>query len=594
MATTNKLPEGSTWEQFKVENVTQDTTISVTFAPDVNNNDIPDKYEQVTVTSQAGEHGTVTPEKKIITPGEDALFTITPDEGYVVDTITIGDTVYVNDPNFGKALIEDASDITEALNDPDIQELDINAPLAVSAEVQISKPITLDGNGNVITQASTGKTFTMTQDSTVQNMIINSTADNTEWHSSYGLQFYTGTHNVNNVKLSGGNAGIIVNGSTVNLSGTIDVSNNTFGGIEVCKGSASGLTAGVLNIGDATLVNDTEEYLKPTVWIDGNDDSEGIVNGADAMTMVEIPHGDITQKQYYLKAANAKPISAGDVGYDTLAAAIAGAAGSEISLKADVDEGSVSVPAGSTVVIEGNGHTIHGVINLQSGQSQSTHGSVKISNVVFDGQQDTSWAMNLQNQTATAGQSDFAVEFVNCQFKNMTKKALYLTEVKNLTLTDCTFENCATDEMNDPNTYGDYVVDCNLVGVKDVVVSVNGCTFSNNKAQKASIKVTQRGGESDEGATDMPQGITASVQSLTVEGCTFNDTEPSAHIQIGTDNKSAETNPDAENITGQFGQVEISDNTTAAKIFTAYDGKSYDLTTGQTFTRTGAGQPVIQ
>ena len=147
--------------------------------------------------------------------------------------------------------------------------------------------------------------------------------------------------------------------ATVNLEGTVDVSGNTFGGIEVCKGSNPDLTAGVLNIGTASIVNTTEAYGQPTIWIDGNTDDVGIVNGAESMTMVEVAHGDTTQKQYYLNAENSHPIIAGSTGYDTLADAITGAAGETIHIKADLNE-TVSVAAGSTVVIDGEGHKLHG------------------------------------------------------------------------------------------------------------------------------------------------------------------------------------------------------------------------------------------
>ena len=592
MATTNKLPGGSTWNKFTVENVVEDTTVQVTFAEDANGNDIPDKYEKITVYGQAGEHGSVTPEKKIITPGESVVFTITPEEGYVVDSIQIGDTIYVNNPNFGKAYVEDASGITDALEDPEVNELVVNSPMTVSTEVQVSKPMTINGNGNMITKSEQGKAFTMTANSTFEDVVVEITADNKEWHSSYGVQFYTGEHTVKDSKFSGGNAAIIVNGATVNLEGTIDVSGNTFGGIEVCKGSNPELTAGVLNIGTASIVNTTEEYGKPTIWIDGNTDTEGVVNGASAFTMVEVPHGDTTQKHYYLNSFNSKPILVGDKSYDTLAAAIKEAKGDTIHLKADVD-GSVSIDAGSNVVIDGEGHTMHGMLDLKSG-SAGLKGSVKVSNIIFDGNSDTDWALRCQNQTATAGQSSFDVEFENCEFKNMTKKAIYVTETTKLKVVNCTFDNCAIDEMNDPNTYGDYVIDCNLVGVKDVEVEITGCTFKNNHAQKSAIKVTQRGGESDEGATDMPKGVTASVASFTVTGCTFNDTKSrAADVAIGSENKSAETNPEAVNTTGDFGQTTISGNTTPVSVITQYDNETYEVAVGKGFTRVGSGDPIV-
>ena len=589
MATTNKLPEGSTWEQFKLENVTQDTTVTITFAEDANNNDVPDKYEQITVSAIAGENGSVSPEKKIITSGEDVTLEITPKDGYAVDSITIGGTTYVNDPNFGKAIIDDASEIAEAINDPEVDTLEINAPITTAAETQIDKPMTINGNGNTVTQTAVGKTFTLTQDSEVSNLDIVSTADNTDWHSSYGLQFYTGQHSVSNVKLSGGNAGMIVNGATVNLAGDIDVSNNTFGGIEVSKGTAPGLSAGVLNIGESNIINETETYRKPTIWIDGNTDAEGIVNGADAFTVVEVQHGDTIQKQFYLNAANARPVVSGDTSYDTVADAIA-AGVSEISLNDDIEE-NVSLAAGKIVTINGNGHTFKGTITLGSSMD-GEQGELHVSDVIFDGGSTSSWAIYNQRQTVDAGKSSYLVELSNCVIKNFTKKGIYATEVDSFTLNGCTFENCATDEMNDPNTYGDYVVDLNLVGVKDVDVDIANCVFQNNGAQKASVKVTQRGGESDEGASDMPQGITATVNSFQVTGCTFSD-NAAADIQIGSDNKSASTNPDAENTTGAFGQATISGNITEVTVSTPYDGETYTVSVGQTFSKTGSQEPVI-
>lgn len=216
-----------------------------------------------------------------------------------------GFDITVIEQEAGTAEAEDEQSFNAAVADPTISKISVTAPMSVTAESQITREITLEGNGNTVTTDAQGKVFTLTAGGTVSDININSTADNTEWHSSYGLQFYTGEGNVSNVKISGCNAAIIVNGATVTLNGTIDVSNNTFGGIEVSKGSAAGLSAGVLNINGATLINSTEAYGKPTIWIDGNTDAEGVVNGAENMTMVEVPHGDTTQKQFYLKPENA-------------------------------------------------------------------------------------------------------------------------------------------------------------------------------------------------------------------------------------------------------------------------------------------------
>lgn len=202
-----------------------------------------------------------------------------------------------------KVDVSDQTGLEEAIADPEVKTIAISSPVTLDKELQLrNSGTTFNGNNETISSNVEGKVLTFWNDgTTVNDLVIESTADNTDWHSSYNVQFYTGTHKLKNAKLSGGNAGIIVNAATLTLEGTIDVSGNTFGGIEVSKGVAEGLSAGVLNINGATLINTTEEYGKPTIWIDGNTDDVGIVNGAESMTMIEKDG----QKQYYLDASHA-------------------------------------------------------------------------------------------------------------------------------------------------------------------------------------------------------------------------------------------------------------------------------------------------
>lgn len=308
-----QAPNGTDWTGITISNVQGNMTVSVTGAATTDDTGVADRYKfKVTTVVESG--GTAVAVPQLVVYGHDVDINITADEGQAVDCIQHGDETYVNNPNFGRAFIENASDITEALTNPDISELTLNAPIDTISEIQVDKPMTLNGAGNTVTKSEPGKAFTFTQDSTVEDITIENTADNTKWNSSYGIQFYTGEHTVKNATLTGGNAGIIANSSTVNLEGTIDVSGNTFGGIEVCRsgaGTETGATmpAGVLNINGATIINTTEEYGKPTIWIDGNTDAEGIVNGAEAFTMVEVPHGNGFQKHFYLDANHSKPIA---------------------------------------------------------------------------------------------------------------------------------------------------------------------------------------------------------------------------------------------------------------------------------------------
>lgn len=363
-----EAPNGTGWTGITLSNVQDNMTVSVTGAATTDDTGVADKYKFTVTATIVGEGGQAVAVPQLVVYGHDADINITPDEGYAVDSIQYGDETYFNNPNFGKAIIEDASDIAEALTDPDISELTLNAPIDTTSEIQIDKPMTLDGAGNTVTKSEPGKAFTFTQDSTVENITIENTADNTEWNSSYGVQFYTGEHTVKNAKLTGGNAGIIANSATVNLEGTIDVSGNTFGGIEVCRSGAGTETraatpAGVLNINGATILNSTEAYGKPTIWIDGNTDAEGIVNGAEAFTMVELPHGDGFQKQFYLDAKNSKPIIVGDNSYGNLDEAISAVpvnTQTTVKLMSDitVPYGAVEIPANKKVILDLNGHTI--------------------------------------------------------------------------------------------------------------------------------------------------------------------------------------------------------------------------------------------
>ena len=171
-----------------------------------------------------------------------------------------------------------------------------------SGNLNIAGVTHFDGNGKTITFETTGQNFVATTNGTViENVVVNNTVANEDWSSTYGIQVYNGTYTIKNCTAKGCNGGILINGATATLEGTIDVSGNEFGGIEVSKGSASGLGNATLNINGATIVNTTEAYKKPTIWTDGEGNT---VNGAEAMfTNTAI---NPNQVQYYLVEANSK------------------------------------------------------------------------------------------------------------------------------------------------------------------------------------------------------------------------------------------------------------------------------------------------
>ena len=196
--------------------------------------------------------------------------------------------------------VSSESELKAAIEDVSVSQISIKNSFELSENITINRPVQIRGNGKVINTSQSNKTITALTDCCYSGLVINNSGDNTEWSSTYALQCYTGTHELSDAVLSGGNAAVLVNGSKLILKGTIDVSGNSFGGIEVSKGSSLRLTASVLDISDAKLVNSTEAYGKPTIWVDGESEDIGQIIGGDSLTMI-IKDG---QRQYYLSAKN--------------------------------------------------------------------------------------------------------------------------------------------------------------------------------------------------------------------------------------------------------------------------------------------------
>lgn len=163
----------------------------------------------------------------------------------------------------------------------------------VSNEEQLREALSKAVNGSVITLSDS---FTIKNQINVENkssFIIDGNnktitfdkADSKSWdnNNAYILHFYNSTNQVTvkNMKLTGSNAAILVNGANVKLTGTIDVSGNGFGGIEVSKGTDI-TTSSQLDISGVVLKNDSEtRTTNPTVWMDNYSADSG------ALTLVE-------------------------------------------------------------------------------------------------------------------------------------------------------------------------------------------------------------------------------------------------------------------------------------------------------------------
>lgn len=166
----------------------------------------------------------------------------------------------------------------------------------------------------------------------------------------------------------------------------------------------------------------------------------------------------------------------------------------------------------------------------------------------------------------------------------MTKKALYLTDVRSLTVKNCVFTD--NGESEDTGVSGDYGIDCNLVGVQGTSIKIEDCTFAGVQGHKACIKVTQRGYPSDKGAGDIPMDIPpAKISSLTVSGCDFTGVDGATtpiDVRIGTEHKTPEE-PELYNGTGDFA-VMVANNKSPVRVAVVSDDPATEVTVevGQT------------
>lgn len=164
--------------------------------------------------------------------------------------------------------VSNQDELKNAINDSSVTVINLSNNIETTEKINITRPLTIDGNGYTMKYVGTfGK--------------LGST-DNTVWGGIYLLQVYNTTATIKDIKLTGGNAALLVNGSNVTLEGTIDVSGNGFGGIELGQGSGITTIPHLSLVNDAKIVNTTEAENKPTLWVPA-DTSKAIleINGVE-------------------------------------------------------------------------------------------------------------------------------------------------------------------------------------------------------------------------------------------------------------------------------------------------------------------------
>ena len=158
--------------------------------------------------------------------------------------------------------VDNAEDLYKYLEDNVTTSVKLTKDIETTHKINVTSDKVIDGNGHKITYVGTFK---------------NGSNDNTVWGSDaekpynggvYVIQAYDANVTVKNITLTGGNVGLSANGANLTLEGTIDVSGNGFGGIELTKGAAPTLSVPSLTINNATIVNTTETDKLPTLWTD--------------------------------------------------------------------------------------------------------------------------------------------------------------------------------------------------------------------------------------------------------------------------------------------------------------------------------------
>lgn len=180
------------------------------------------------------------------------------------------------------AVVTDQAGLVAAAANQNITAISIKSSIALNQKLSFSgRSVSVDGNGNT----------------------IKFNGDQAGWQGNYVVQAYKNIMSFKNLTLTGGDAGLYVNGATVALQGVMTVSGNEFGGIEVSRGS-NVETPAVLDASKANLVNSTEAFKQPTVWTDQASTANATVTGSQLTSAAIAAKNQI---HYYLQSVHAAP-----------------------------------------------------------------------------------------------------------------------------------------------------------------------------------------------------------------------------------------------------------------------------------------------
>ena len=258
------------------------------------------------------------------------------------------------------------TELQDALTNPLVNHIELTADITTPTTLVLGRSdVSIQGNDFTISFAS----------------------DPTGWQGHYVFQVYNAQNvAINSLRMTGGDAGLLVNGSKVTLTGHTHVTGNTFGGIEVSNGGAPAFNASLTSTND--IYNFTEANTLPTVWTDGANATFTDVSN----TMFLATHINSNQKQYYLSAANTGTVATNTTQGKTYA-----------SLQAAFDTAVAndSVVLNENVVIDGKAAVINTKIN-------------------FDGQNHTIKTINARGSSGDQKNAALIVSASGTTVKNVT------------------------------------------------------------------------------------------------------------------------------------------------------------------------------
>lgn len=242
--------------------------------------------------------------------------------------------------------------------------------------------------------------------------------------------------------------------------------------------------------------------------------------------------------------------------FTDIATALSEAAPGDVLMVGGLKETAVTnIAVGSDITIDGQGDAKF--VQFKIGATGDVPTKVTLKNLTMDGSaQTTTYGILFQNQEAT-GQCDVDLTLENVTFTAFKSKGIYLTNAKKVTIRNCTFDNVASGEMDDPNTRGDYGIDMNVVSGQDCVITIENCKFTGDCGKKSPISIKARCGASDADASDMPKDVPeATIESVKISGCDFAVNACEATYTLGSTSKTA---GDVKNTTGAYA-VSLSGN----------------------------------